>query len=646
MDLRIVGWSYKNIRGMRDVQIQLGDLPAQWTLIQMPNGTGKTTTLTLMRLALSGETPDPQLVRSFRPDDLTVSGEFVLRITVDDEKCWLILQFDYVECTMQPFTSRASLDSGGYEPGRRLKRDLQGLLTTAFTRLFVFDGELAKSIRDISKDEASRAIRTLYQLDRVALLRTSAQRILDAEQEASVVRTEHGHSVIAGRLNAAETKLRSLKAAKDELETSREALSQKIAALDAKRQERISASEGLGERLNSAKAKQAEIAARLQVLTSHVAELSRNPAAISRVIQVRLHELAARLQKLKLPKTTSSEFFHELAKAPECICGRPIGPHERCQIEARASEYLGHNQVAVINAMKEALRTSVADPNLLVDGVEQIKAQMRRRKQVDHDFDRIYAELEEQGDDQIEAIRIELESYRSAFDEQDRKYLALTATSKGDQQSFGVDWKGNISLCEKEVAKARDSLTAATNTMRLMEQSTFVQNALHSVEKRAYEALRDRVQQLTNAKLKMLLPGESIRVSEIGTSLMLSTDALATKDSVSEGQGLAVAYAFLASLFEDAPYRLPFVVDSPAVSLDILVRREVAELIPSLFGQAIFFVISSEREGFAESFYGRSGAKFITVETDKDGRTRVEEGIEPFKAFHSDEDEPLAEVEA
>lgn len=645
MDLRIVGWSYKNIRGMRDVQIHLGDAPAQWTLIQMPNGTGKTTTLTLMRLALSGESPNPQLVRSFRPDDLTATGEFVLRITVDGDNCWLILRFNFTDGTMRPFTSRASLDSGGLEPGRRLKRDLQDLLTSAFTRLFVFDGELAKSIRDLSKDEASKAIRTLYQLDRVAHLRQAAQRILDAEQEASV-RTERGHSNIAGRLKTAETKLRALKAAKEELEASRSQLRQRIAALDVKRQERISANEGLGERLKGVTTKRAEITASLQVLTSRVAALSRNPAAISGAIQARLHQLAARLQKLKLPRTTSSEFFRELAKAPECICGRPIGPHEKCQIEARADEYLGDSQVAVINAMKEALRTSAADPSVLAERVEQIKALMRQRKQTDHEFDRLCAEREEQGDDQIEAIRIELEQSRSSLEEQERRFIALTATSKADQQTYGVDWSGNIPLCEKQVAEVRAALTAATNTMRLMEQSAFVQNALHLVEKRAYDALRDRVQASTNAKLRSLLPGEGIRVSEIGSSLLLSTDALATKDSVSEGQGLAVAYAFLASLFEDAPYRLPFVVDSPAVSLDTLVRREVAELIPSLFGQAIFFVISSEREGFAESFYGRSGANFITVETGRDGRTSVKAGIGPFKAFHSDEDEPRAEVEA
>lgn len=642
MELRILGWTYANIRGMRDVEVNLGEPPAQWTLIQMPNGTGKTTTLTLMRLALSGEKPDAHLIRSFRPDDLTEIGEFKLRITVDGDNCWLYLKFNYFEGTMQPFTSRASMASGGLEPGRMLKHDLQELLTSAFTRLFVFDGELAKSIRDISKDEASKAIRTLYQLDRLTQLRATSQRLLEAEQEASV-RTDRGHSNIAGRLRTAEAKLESLRRSQQELLISKTELSERIVVLDLKMQERVSASAGLGERLKVVISKRADVTLSLQALSNQVAELSRNPAAISDVIKERLHNLAARLQLLKLPKTTSSEFFHELAKAPDCICGRPIGPEEKLQIETRAKEYLGHNQVAVINAMKEALRNSVAEPRQLTERIEQIRTLMRQRKQSDHEYDRLCAEREAQGDEEIEAIRSELTQCRSALDDQENRFRALTATSKADQQSYGVDSTNNVPLCERQVAEAREALSAATKTMRLMEQSKFVQDALLAVEKRAYEGLRDRVQSSTNSKLTSLLPGEGIRVSEIGSSLMLSSDSLASKDSVSEGQGLAVAYAFLASLFEDAPYRLPFVVDSPAVSLDTAVRREVADLIPELFGQAIFFVISSEREGFAESFYGRPGAQFITVETNREGETTVDRGIEPFKAFHSDDEENTAE---
>lgn len=643
MDVRILGWTYKNIRGMRDAEIKLGEPPAQWTLIQMPNGTGKTTTLHLMRLTLSGDVPEPQVVRSFRPDDVTHDGEFKLRLMIDGDNCWLYLKFNFVDGTVQHFTSRASIASGGFEPGRRLKHNLQDLLTPEFTRLFVFDGELAKSIRDLSKDEASRAIRTLYRIDRIKLLQVAAQRILTAEQEANV-RTERGLGNIAGRLNTAGSKLEKLKIKKKELEKSRAELGTRITALDAKMRERISSHSGLSQRLDEVTAKRSEISTNLLALTSQVTDISRNPAAIAQVVQDRLHDLANRLQQLKLPKTTSAEFFRELALAPECICGRPIGPSERLQIGARASEYLGENQVAVINAMKDALRHSVADPRVLAGLVDKIKVLMRQRKEADHEFDRLCAEREEQGDKEVEAIRLELATCRSTLEDQEGAFAALTATSKVDQQNHGVDWNGNISLCEKQVAEAREALSSATKTLRLMQQSTFVQEALAAVEKSAYERLRDRVQKSTNTKLAKLIPGEGIRVSQIDSSLVLSSDSLARKESVSEGQGLAVAYAFLASLFEDAPYRLPFVVDSPAVSLDTQVRREVADLIPDLFGQAIFFVISSEREGFAESFYNRPGAKFITVETPKDGDTRVEVGVEAFKQFHSDDEDRPAEV--
>lgn len=638
MDVRILGWTYKNIRGMRDVEISLGDPPAQWTLIQMPNGTGKTTTLNLMRLALSGETPEAPVIRSFRPDDATHDGEFKLRLTVDGENCWLYLKFNFVDGTVQQFTSRAAMASGGFEPGRRLKHQLEDLLTPAFTRLFVFDGELAKSIRDLSKDEASKAIRTLYRIDRIGQLRAAAQRVLTVEQEANV-RTERGLQNVAGRLKTAETKLVSLKAAKKKLEKSRSDLRERISTLEARMRERISSNSGLKKRLDEVTTKRSEIATNLVALTKQILDISRNPAAMSSVVQDRLHALAARLQQLKLPKTTSAEFFRELAMADDCICGRPIGASEKAQIEARASEYLGENQVAVINAMKDALRHSDADPSALSALIDELKGLLRQRKQADHEYDKLCAEREEQGDEEVEAIRLELSSCRSTLDEQEGAFAALTATSKIDQQNHGSDWTDNIALCERQVSEAREALSAATKTMRLMQQSTFVQEALAAVEKNAYERLRDRVQSSTNAKLATLIPGEGIRISQIGSSLQLSSDTIASKDSISEGQGLAVAYAFLASLFEDAPYRLPFVVDSPAVSLDTLVRREVADLIPDLFGQAIFFVISSEREGFAESFYGRKGVKFITVETPKGQSTRIDIGIEAFKQFHSDDDD-------
>jgi hypothetical protein len=70
--LKILGWEATGLR-CPDHKVNCSreeDSPYAVSLIQMPNGTGKTTTLTLLRAALSGRLPDeessPESVRAFR----------------------------------------------------------------------------------------------------------------------------------------------------------------------------------------------------------------------------------------------------------------------------------------------------------------------------------------------------------------------------------------------------------------------------------------------------------------------------------------------------------------------------------------------------------------------------------------------------
>lgn len=640
MDVRILGWRYQNIRGMRDLTIDLGEKPPQWTLIQMPNGTGKTTTLTLMRLALSGDELSEAAIRSFRPDDHTDEGEFQLQLSVDGERCWLFLKFDYDAASLRHFTSRAASEAGGLEIGRRLKGNLQDLLTPTFTKLFVFDGELAKSIRDLNKDDASRAIHTLYRLDRVDRLRAAVQRVLQFEQEARA-KTERGLGNLTGRLNTVKTTLDELKHRQTEVESLLATTRDAVSKLHARKTERISMDSESRRRLEEASQAKAAVETTIVGLNKDLLSVSRNPAALSARVHTRLTSLGSRLHQLKLPKTTSAEFFRELAMAKDCICGRPIGEAESETITSRASEYLAENEMGVINAMKNALRNSAADPLLLRSLLERLVTSMRERKELNHQLDKIEAEREQAGDHELERLKEELGNNERALRDLEDEYRRLTTSSRVEQEQFQFEWKLNIPLCEAKLAEKARDFSAALRTMRLHDQSQFVSELLRDIEARASAKLRDRVQDATNAKLESLIPGESIRVSRIGKALELSSDQLKSKESVSEGQGLAVAYAFLASLFQDAPYRLPFVVDSPAVSLDTRVRREVADLIPSLFEQVIFFVISSEREGFADSFYGRVGARFITIESTSDGATAITEGVDAFRAFHSEDNEDV-----
>src|ERR1700689_3069007 len=144
MDVKLIGWRYKNVRGgLSGVEVKLGNPPNRWTLIQMPNGMGKTTTMHLFRAAFSGEQLEPDVVKGFRPSDKVGNGEFELVISIEEQVYRITLQLNYETGATVFHTARAETQSGGKQVGHVLPKELKSLLTPEFARLFIFDGELA-----------------------------------------------------------------------------------------------------------------------------------------------------------------------------------------------------------------------------------------------------------------------------------------------------------------------------------------------------------------------------------------------------------------------------------------------------------------------------------------------------------------------
>src|SRR4051794_26353669 len=118
MQIRVLGWRYENIRGgLRNVEIDLGDPPGRWTLVQMPNGTGKTTTMLLFRAIFTAEPLTPAAVRDLRASDDSETGLFELRLTIEGKPFRLQLRLDYRTGTASYWTARSEMRSGGIEQG-------------------------------------------------------------------------------------------------------------------------------------------------------------------------------------------------------------------------------------------------------------------------------------------------------------------------------------------------------------------------------------------------------------------------------------------------------------------------------------------------------------------------------------------------
>ncbi|MGJ5065245.1 hypothetical protein [Bradyrhizobium oligotrophicum] len=640
MEIRVLGWQYENIRGgMRDVSIDVGNPPQRWTLIQMPNGTGKTTTMALFRAVFTGEALTPEAVRDFRSMDDAETGQFEVRLTIDERLYRIQLRLDYRTGAHTYWTARSEERSGGIEEGLLLPAELRRLLTREFARLFIFDGELAKEIRTVGRDRAAEAIRILYRLDRLAELNVQVDRLVDERQRTAAAvssatemrginRWRNGATAAAARKTELERELQAKQRRKGELEARR-------ATITATIQDHIQQNATLRARKEALDQARARIDTAIVEAATQGLTVLRSPPKVHSRILTRLHALGGKLTSLKLPRTISYEFFRELAEQPECVCGRRVTPTEEQAILDRANLYLAEDQIAVINKMKLALRESSADDAEFSTIAQTLRTRLRELQQNKRDHDQLELDRIEEGDEELQALRTEAQTIEIELRDLDADIERISTRDPSRQRVLRADEANNIPLCEAELRRCQEKLATATRTRRFGLQAQRVQDLVETVSELALERLRERVRRATNEKLEQLVPSEALRVARIGGALELESGGIAAKAGVSEGQSLAVAYAFLTSLLTDAPYQLPFIVDSPAVSLDTKVRREVGELIPGLFGQMIMFVISSEREGFADAFYERQGVRFLTLWRETDDVTQVRDGLTFFRNFHA-----------
>lgn len=648
MKIRITGWRYRNIRGgLRNVAVDLGWPPPRWSLIQMPNGTGKTTTMKLLRAILTGDRLDEKQIRELRPSDDTERGEFELQLRLDDKAYHLYAALDYREGTVTYRTSRAELTGGGMEEGLGLPAELRRVITPRFARWFIFDGELAREIRNDGLDAAADAVRTLYRLDRLGDLRSQIARLIEDERQRaaanSSAETPQGLRNLQSRYETAKRRLGQLEGEARQLAEHNRADSARVEELEEKKRERISQDDGLRQQLEEVTQARQATNSQIAIDGQETLGLIRHPAVLHRRVLERLRALGGKMDHLQLPKTISLEFFDELAEADVCVCGREIGDQERTVIRERAHEYLAEDEISVMNAMKSAVRYSDADPAVLEARAVTLTELLRERQRLTSRGKTLEEERVASGDAELEKLRDELSATAQRLKQNQDRHELLTTTDRGVQAANGLDWESNLILCRAEADRRLKRWEGAMETRRFLDQARLTDDIIREIESHAFDLLCERVRERTNEILRTIVPSEPLHVSRIRSSLELASDGLAAKGGVSEGQSLAVAYAFLTALFQDAPYRLPFVVDSPAISLDTRVRREVGELVPELFDQMIMFVISSERTGFADTFYGREGVRYLTLWKEDAETTAVSDSLEVFRTFH-DDTEPTASV--
>jgi len=643
MDIKILRLKYKNIRDFKELKIDIaedGNTP-HICLIQMPTGTGKTTTMQLLRSVIGGKKIASEYVKSFKPKLFNAEeGFFEVLLKFDNEVYTIGIELDYSLGISSIYTSRPKIIAGGKEKDHNVPSEIKTFMNYDFAKFFIFDGELSGKMLDRSEIIAEIAISLVYGTDKLKWIIHDIERERERRIRANPTRvtnatTRAGLSQLKTKWERANKKLKTLKEQETTFTNSIKKLKKSYQDNDKKVQNAKHIDKDYKVKKENLERKIADAEATLKAHISKLFSIIRNPSLFSNEMRARLEKLSQNLKILGLPKTTSTEFFDALSKtAKHCICGTLLDEEKRKNILENAEKYLSEDDIAVMNAIKshvsnmpatESIDTLIRDMGALKTGYNTLKQELKI----------LISKVSKEEEDEINKLLEENRGIERKLAIEERQLKMLAATDTREQTDLGCNIENNINMCTRHMKDLEKKLAEAQGNLDFTLQADLLRNIIDRIYRKAIDSLKEEILSKTNKCISDFLGYKDIQIGSINKALILSD-----REGVSEGQKLAVAYAFLATLFHECQHHFPFVVDSPAGSLDIKVRREVSKRIPTLFEQLVVFITSGERTGFMPGIESYPDIRYFTIHRDlqKPGAVILNSDKAYFHSFHSDEE--------
>lgn len=646
MRIELAGWESVGMR-CPDVAVDLRrktGVPAV-TLLQMPNGTGKTTTLELLNATLSGGATgwSADRVRSYRRSgDQRSEGSFKATLLVDQRPLTVELQLSYEDGKASYLTTNPG--SGGVVRRWHVPPSLNRFLTPEFLSLFIFDGEFAGRLLDGNRAEADRVVDALCQLYMLDELSLFAEQHWERAAKAHSTKTETG----LGWLVAARDRLVArrkevtvaLEAAKSEIGDLEGSLRELRENIDA----RLSSVESTRERHEQAERERLGAANEVRAGRSALMSALRMPHAVHPSLATQLTSLRDNLDKLRLPENTSAQFFEELVSEDECICGRPMDASSIQEIKARASRYLDADDAGVLNALKkdieryagsEASEEEEGDHARIQRLCDELTGAVRKERRAEQQVRVLMGQLIDAGDRQLD----EWQRQHQIGAERLTELTDIVDSIEGPGEADETDEKTmSLSLIGRRLKEKNDQIAEIRGTVHLRRQTEMIKDLLGTAVDRARSGIKAELVEECNQRLSMILANDPLRIDRIDRSIRLRG-----QEGASAGQTLSIGYTFLMSVLNRGQNDFPLVVDSPAGPIDEGVRRRIGRLLPKLCTQFVGFTINTERVGFVDALEANvDDISFLTLFRKTPGTQRLLETL-PSGGYEETETAVLVE---
>ncbi|MCY4127853.1 MAG: hypothetical protein OXG15_01295 [Gammaproteobacteria bacterium] len=508
------------------------------------------------------------------------------------------MEFGFSTGEVQYKTTWGSGQKHGFEP----PRELHGLMDRNFVNFYIFDGELADDLLNPEKTDALTAVESLFQIQLLSEMATKIKDHWDAITQGRTSKGQRGLSRSQNKLKQWRIHLKSLKERAERLENDIRKVNSQIQRKEELYRDHIAIEGDLSDKMKEAQTHSQTSEEFFKKKTQFVLDEMRSPQALSPAFANCMLEFRSQLDRVKLPETAAREWFAELLEEAKCVCGRPMDQAARSVIRERSAEYLGSDDINVLNRIKSDISRAVGGrPSQaamdLVRSMEELADLSNQKKRADNQLFLLRHQAEQANPVAARAGK-EINELKERAKELERELAPIQDESQNlptdKLKQLKPELVVSIPTANKCVELYETEAAERADTVKQRLKRDVLVRIVEQAHEQAKRKIADEIRRETNGRIAELMPDNAVRVDRIEGALILRGQT-----GGSAGENLSVGYAFLATLFNRSNrHELPFVLDSPVAPIDGAIRPTIGKLLPRLTGQIIAFTISTEREGF------------------------------------------------
>ena len=609
MNLNILGWKCEGLR-CPDFNVEINERGNNSsTFFQMPNGTGKTTTLRLLKRSLYNHEFKSSEIEEFKAkkkEEYKKEGFFEAKFAVDGKIFYIRINFDF-EKKIASYSSSLS-DEGGYVLGFKLPKEIENIIDKELVDLLLVDLEIdVKPMFRDSQTKAQEAIRKFCKINLLESLINDFKNFKDKKRKES---SQSGN--VQNQINTEETRLNKIDIRIKEVEkkknqykkylndTEEEYLSGKKQLDDA-----LQRDSQLNRRRQELEKKRDEVKSKYdEILTKNLNDI-KNIGTYENNLKIEVKEFVNNLDEMGLPEEEVRIFFDKILKKTDCICGEKLTDDKKEVIKKAMDSFISQEEAGIIGKIKDAVRKNTQEHDkvdLLANSslIQQLKQELDATNENINILNNKALKDDRNLSDKIKKLEKEREFKKEFLD---------NIINQEWKARDGEDTESLLSLGEqKKIVEKK--LAELSGTKEIEEKVIFLSEIIEEAIIASENEISKEITSECNKKIQEMFINNPIYINSIDKHIVLEGQA-----EGSTGQEARIGIIFLLTILERSSIHFPLIVDTPVKGMDNAAKRRTAGFISDLKSQFICFVIDADKPNFTAEYIklDKKNSNFITA---------------------------------